>query len=143
MTTQHTAAQSYTLPAALALAEAGDRAEQYESDQAAAARAACLLLAATVRDLLTDCDHDAPFDATALELRLNPGPGTVSATGFYWTTEGERQEFQGAEDRYHLQGWAHYLTTDNQDTWEQLCTVTDGGTHATRYRLDLIRASAS
>ncbi|MFE4263427.1 hypothetical protein [Streptomyces sp. NPDC056883] len=143
MTPQQITAQSYTLPAALALAEAGDRAEQYETDQAGAARAACLLLAATVRDLLTDCDHDAPFDATGLELRLNPGPGTVSATGYYWTADGERREFQGADDVYHLQGWAHFLTTDNQDTWEQLCAVQDGGTHTTWYRLDLIRASAS
>ncbi|WP_327267161.1 hypothetical protein OG444_40230 (plasmid) [Streptomyces sp. NBC_01232] len=137
-----TAAQSYTLPDSLTLAEAADRADDCSTDSAAVARAVCLLLAATVRDLLTKGDHDAGFDATGLELLRHHVLGTMTATGYYWTADGGRHQFEEANASYDLTGWSCDLTDKNQDAWEPLCTALDGDDLGTRYRLDLPRAAA-
>ncbi|WP_331756618.1 hypothetical protein [Streptomyces sp. NBC_01568] len=142
MTHQPTAAQSYTLPDSLTLAEAADRTEAHGAAPADVARAVCLLLAATVRDLLTGDDHDAKFDAVGLELLRNHVLGTMTATGYYWTADGGRRQFEEACASYELTGWSCDLTDENRDAWEALCTVLDGDDLSTRYRLDLPRAAA-
>ncbi|WP_328925550.1 hypothetical protein OG429_13430 [Streptomyces sp. NBC_00190] len=106
------------------------------------ARSICLLLAATVRDLLTDCDHDAAFDATGLELVLNRTTEVATATGFYWTSGGQYAEFTGTWDIFHLRNWSSGLTSHNRETWAQLCEVLGEDDEYARYRLDLTRAAA-
>ncbi|MFE3557284.1 hypothetical protein ACFXKW_20815 [Streptomyces sp. NPDC059193] len=133
--------QSYTLPDCIYLAEAAD-VDPTTADPAHVARAMCLLLAGTVRDLLTETDHDAPFDATGLELCLLHATGEVKATGFYWTAGGEYREFPGVEDTYHLNGWTCDLNDHNGEAWKPLCDLIGGDVNATRYRLDLTRAAA-
>ncbi|WP_406050980.1 hypothetical protein OG280_26365 [Streptomyces virginiae] len=133
--------QSYQLPDGLHLAQALDRAEAPDAEAADIARSMCLLLAATVRDILTDHDHDAGFDATGLELLFTAANGTVNAPGSYWTGDGTHREFEGTEDTYHLDGWAHALDETNRDTWASLCEVLDDNGHTVRYRLDLTRAA--
>ncbi|WP_327413843.1 hypothetical protein [Streptomyces sp. NBC_01233] len=132
------AGQSYQLPDGLHLAQALDRAEAPDAPAADIARSMCLLLAATVRDILTDHDHNA----TGLELLFSLANSTVNASGSYWTGDGTRREFAGTEDTYHLNGWAHSLDETNRDTWASLCEVLGENGHTVRYRLDLTRAAA-
>ncbi|WP_406738591.1 hypothetical protein OG365_24550 [Streptomyces sp. NBC_00853] len=139
--TQNTG-QSYQLPDGLHLAQALDRAEAPDAPAADIARSMCLLLAATVRDILTDHDHDAAFDATDLELLFTLANGTVNASGSYWTGDGTCREFAGTEDTYDLNGWAHSLDETNRETWASLCEVLGENGHTVRYRLDLTRAAA-
>lgn len=134
--------QSYQLPDGLRLAQALDRAEAPDAPAADVARSMCLGLAATVRDILTDHDHEAAFDATGLELVFTLANSSVNASGSYWTGDGTRREFAGTEDTYHLNEWAHSLDGTNRDTWAALCEVLGENSHTVRYRLDLTRAAA-
>ncbi|MET9318791.1 hypothetical protein ABZX75_01115 [Streptomyces sp. NPDC003038] len=136
----HNPGQSYQLPDGLHLAQALDRAEAPGAQAADIARSMCLLLAATVRDILTDHDHDAAFDATGLELLFTLDNSTVKASGFYWTGDDTRLEFTGPEDTYHLDGWTSELDETNRETWSSLCEVLSDDGHTVRYRLDLTRA---
>ncbi|MEW1804203.1 hypothetical protein ACIGO7_07870 [Streptomyces virginiae] len=138
--TQNTG-ESYQLPDDRHLAQALDRAEAPDAKADDVARIMCLLLAAEVRDILTDHQYPAPFDATGLEL-LCTADGTVRASGAYWTGDGTRREFEEAGAEYHLGAWACELDNTNRDTWSPLCEPLGDNGHTARYRLDLIRAAA-
>jgi hypothetical protein len=112
------------------------RAAQADADLA---RAACLIIAAAVRDLLTDHDHEAPFDAVELELTLHPG--CVTTDGTYWTAAGEQRQIDDQHGLYETGEWTSYLTENNRVGWEPLCRRTGSDGQATVYRLDLIRAA--
>ncbi|MFF5808241.1 hypothetical protein [Streptomyces sp. NPDC012746] len=133
--------QSYTLPDAQALSSILDR-HWYETSATPESIAAtmCLLLASTVRDLLTGCDRTQPFDATGLELQLHTR-GWVEATGAYWTADGTRRRFHDIDALDALREAPSDLSPDNSGGWMPLCTLLGGTTEYTRYRLDLTRAA--
>lgn len=137
-------AQSYTLPDAQHLYDAERRAEELWSLSESgtgddeAARIMCLMLAAALRDILTDHDHVAAFDATGLELDFRHGAGT--ATGVYWTASGHTRRIADPVDVGDLDYRSWQLRFDNRGGWEPLCTPT--GRHNV-YRLDLPRAAAA
>ncbi|MFH8642723.1 hypothetical protein [Streptomyces goshikiensis] len=133
--------QSYRVPDNEALRDALALADSCLVGREAAARTMCVLLAATIRDLFTDYEPEAPFDAVALELLLHIS-GRVSPSGWYWTADGTRRELPGAEDTYHLSEWSGELGKANRAGWLPLCTLIGGTMQFTRYRLDLARAAA-
>ncbi|MFJ8166538.1 hypothetical protein ACIRBY_37240 [Streptomyces sp. NPDC096136] len=137
---------AYTVPDGAHLAAAAKRVYDLQETGTAGpemGRTVAVLLASVVRDVLTDCDHAAPFDAAALELTAYSGTAaTVAATGTYWTAAGEPRELT-ADDRAELNHWAYRLDHPGaRSGWEPLCTVLSPGA-VTRYRLDLARAAAA
>ncbi|MEY2233135.1 hypothetical protein [Streptomyces sp. BF23-19] len=138
--TQNTG-ESYQLPDDRHLAQALDRAEAPDAQADDIARIMCLLLAATVRDILTDHEYPAAFDAVGLELHAT-ADGTVRTTGAYWVGDGTRREFEEPGAEYHLDAWACELDNANRDTWAPLCELLSDDSGTARYRLDLIRAAA-
>ncbi|MFI5545867.1 hypothetical protein ACIA6E_19085 [Streptomyces sp. NPDC051815] len=136
-----TTGESYQLPDDRHLAQALDRAEAPDAQADDVARIMCLLLAATVRDILTGHEYPAAFDAVGLEL-VCTADGTVRTTGAYWVGDGTRREFEEPGSEYHLDAWACELDNANRDTWAALCELLSDDGGAARYRLDLIRAAA-
>ncbi|MFF9690434.1 hypothetical protein [Streptomyces sp. NPDC014623] len=107
-----------------------------------------VVTAAGVRDGLTGCDPDAPFDATHLEL-TEGFDGDLWATGRYWTADGAERTFAehaadgaGAGIVHDLNEWTSYLSTDNVHVWHPLCTELPDRDGRPAYRLDLTRAAA-
>ncbi|MBD2829863.1 hypothetical protein ID875_20995 [Streptomyces globisporus] len=121
--------------------EARDRVHRA---QARMARVTCALIAASVRDVLTDNDPDptAPFDAAHLRLHLYPS-GRVGTDGTYWTIGGKRRRLDML-DLFDLIHWTQLLNTANRQGWEPLCAEEEDHAHhdLTSFRLDLARAAA-
>ncbi|GGX36397.1 hypothetical protein [Streptomyces chryseus] len=132
---------AYTLPDPATLVEEIELAELFL--QAAAnnrARVRCVVIAAGVRDLLTDHQHDRGFDAVALEL-IHAPRSPVIAPGTYWTAAGERREIADDSGLWELHEHISELDAANAEGWQPLCTrigISEDGTH---YRLDLIKAA--
>ncbi|MCX4722038.1 hypothetical protein OG818_40820 [Streptomyces virginiae] len=115
-----------------------------DADLVERARAVCLLLAATVRDLLVDDvdDADAPFDAVELELAHAHATGLVQPTGHYWTADGTRLALPDEGDLDHLTGLVLWELGDHsRAAWSPLCTLQGTTPDAALYRLDLTQAA--
>lgn len=105
-------------------------------------RVMCHIIAAGVRDILTDNDPDpqAPFDAVLAELVWYPSGGVVHLSGAYWTAAGTRGDLD-PHSVYELNEWAEYLGENNAHVWQPLCElISDDGDTAV-YRFDLVRAA--
>lgn len=140
--------QSYQLPDDLTAAldaarEHGETEEGEASPQLA--RVICTVLAAAVRDILTDFDHALPFDAVGLALYVHDRSGMVSVpAGTYWTASGQVRHIEDATALYGLSEWTDYLSVGNfAGGWGPLCTAVNPGADpaATVYRLDLTAAA--
>jgi hypothetical protein len=123
----------------LAVDEARDRVHRAEERMA---RVACALIAASVRDLLTDYDPDpaAPFDAQTFRLTVNPHQRVVT-DGTYWTASGEERRITDTFDLFGLAEWTTELDYYNRAVWEPLCRVEEKEGESTHYRLNLAQAA--
>ncbi|MFJ4343032.1 hypothetical protein [Streptomyces sp. NPDC088915] len=123
-----------------AVDEARDRVRRAEARMT---RVACALIAASVRDILTDYDPDpaAPFDAVAFRLTVNPYRRVVT-DGTYWTASGEERRITDHLDLFGLGEWVSELDGHNRDVWEPLCQDDGREDGLKRYRLDLAQAAA-
>ncbi|MBA0053453.1 hypothetical protein E0L36_22015 [Streptomyces sp. AJS327] len=118
-------AKSYPLPEGPDMGQAVDSA--LKASQAAAqrlGRVMCVITAAAVRDVLTDRDHDAPFDAEWVEVAVS-GDGSLFATGWYWPVSGERTAFadvvdDAANEVFDMNEWTPYLDDSNREVWEPI-----------------------
>ncbi|MFB7424763.1 hypothetical protein ACFC0K_15970 [Streptomyces hydrogenans] len=115
------------------------------------ARGIAVVIAASVRDLLTAGHPEAPLDATHIEL-ADEGNGSLYLTGTYWTGTGRQRTFHSTEGvenaeeaRAALNEWAQCLDGRHSETWLPLVTarqlIDDGYVYCT-YRLDLAKAAA-
>ncbi|MEU5900371.1 hypothetical protein [Streptomyces venezuelae] len=118
---------------ALALDDAHERIQRAEDRLA---RVACAYIAEAVRDVLTDGDPDAPFDAARLRLVRQQGRTSLCTDGTYWTTSGEERRFDSTELMDSLAGLTDQLHDGNAPVWTPLCQQ-----DATGYRLDLTQAA--
>lgn len=59
-------------------------------------RVMAVVTAAAMRDILTDFDHSAPFDAARVQLTEGED-GSLFPTGRYWTAAGEERMFADAD----------------------------------------------
>jgi hypothetical protein len=123
----------------LAVDEARDRVHRAEERMA---RVACALIAASVRDILTDYDPDpaAPFDAQTFRLTVNPHQRVVT-DGTYWTASGEERRITDTFDLFGLAEWTTELDYYNRAVWEPLCRVEEKEGESTHYRLNLAQAA--
>ncbi|MGW6462038.1 hypothetical protein ACWF94_39950 [Streptomyces sp. NPDC055078] len=129
---------TYHLPGPRELVNAIDTAQaRLAAADAHRARVACTVIAAAVRDILTDFDHDAEFDATGLALLVGEHRGAVIPRGTYWTASDEVRHIEDPHAQDGLSEWVSHLNGDNRAGWEPLCTVLSRG----YYRLDLARAA--
>ncbi|MFF4726359.1 hypothetical protein ACFY3M_13610 [Streptomyces mirabilis] len=110
-------------------------------------RVMAVVTAAAVRDILTGCDPDAPFDAATLELV--EGEDGLFPSGRYWTTDGTERLFSdivGETDAgngiHDMSGWTAYLDADTRDVWRDLTTVRDNRDGREVYAFDLARAAS-
>ena len=126
--------------AALYAAQLLADATQREADTRTG-RVMCHIIAAGVRDILTDNDPDpeAPFDAVLAELISYPS-GFVQLSGAYWTAAGERGELD-PHALFELNEWAGYLDEANKHVWQPLCELISDQDGRAVYRLDLVRAA--
>ncbi|GHH54954.1 hypothetical protein [Streptomyces candidus] len=124
----------------LALDDAHERLQRAEDRLA---RIACAHIAAAVRDILTDHDPDAPFDAAHLRLIRQRGTAHVLSTdGTYWTTSGEQRRIEPSDlTDDGLLGWTNQLHEGNRPVWLPLCKHEGPIGEAVGYRLDLTQAA--
>lgn len=134
---------SYLPPTTAALRHAVTTADTLrESAPAANARMVCTVIAAAVRDILTNDTPGARFDAAALELVLDEGTGGVHATGTYWTVNGEQRRITEQDDVDGLAEWTRELNSLNRSGWQPLCeSEPRRGTAGRPFRLNLMRAA--
>ncbi|MYS32938.1 hypothetical protein K388_06947 [Streptomyces sp. KhCrAH-43] len=106
------------------------------------ARVACTHIAATVRDILTDHEPSAPFDATHLRLTGRLGREPLTTDGTYWTAAGEQRGIPAGEPFDVLSGWVSQLNWGSRHIWRPLCETPDApGANGVSYRLDLAQAA--
>ncbi|KPI33294.1 hypothetical protein OV450_1382 [Actinobacteria bacterium OV450] len=149
MTTQPPTRPAYPLPDGRAISTAAHEAlEVARKANERLGRAMAVTVAAAVRDILTDCDHEAPFDAAGLELVEDDG-ATLHATGRYWTADGEARDFAttpGVDDGqfgvFEMNEWVNYLGDSNWEVWRPLCTSEPDREGRSVWRLDLAKAAA-
>ncbi|MBO8189902.1 hypothetical protein [Streptomyces spirodelae] len=115
-----------------------DAHERIQRAEDRLARVACAHIAAAVRDVLTDHEPAAPFDATHLRLT---GHDVLSTDGTYWTATGEERRIPASDLLDDgLLGWVNQLNHGNRHIWRPLCetenTITEVG-----HRLDLGQAA--
>ncbi|MEV4042848.1 hypothetical protein [Streptomyces sp. NPDC049744] len=122
-----------------AVDEARDRVHRAEARMA---RVACALIAASVRDILTDYDPDptAPFDAVTFRLTVNQHQRVIT-DGTYWTASGEERRITDHLDLFGLAEWTTELDYYNRAVWEPLCQYEGKEPGARHYRLDLAQAA--
>ncbi|MER7688742.1 hypothetical protein [Streptomyces sp. NPDC097610] len=101
----------------------------------------CHIIAAGVRDILTDSDPapEAPFDAVLVELVQYPS-GTVQLTGTYWTADLTPRQLD-MHAVHDLNEWAAHLNDDNGHVWKPLCELISDENDTAVYRFDLVRAA--
>ncbi|MFF4292117.1 hypothetical protein ACFY0N_00505 [Streptomyces vinaceus] len=110
-------------------------------------RVMAVVTAAAVRDILTDCDHDAGFDAAHVEL-TEGASGSLFPTGRYWTTSGQELTFASTpgverpEDGiYQMSEWTTYLDDSTRDVWWPLVEELADNKGRPAYRFDLAKAA--
>ncbi|MCM2388815.1 hypothetical protein [Streptomyces albipurpureus] len=129
---------TYDLPEPGELTIAIDHAQaQLATADAHRARIACTVIAAAVRDILTDFDHDAEFDAAGLALRVGEYGCAAVPLGTYWTATDEVHHIEDPDALDGLSEWVSHLNWDNRAGWQPLCIAISRG----YYRLDLARAA--
>ncbi|WP_434593308.1 hypothetical protein [Streptomyces sp. A5-4] len=111
-------------------------------------RVMAVVTAAAVRDVLTDNDHEAGFDAAHAEL-VEAVDGSLHATGRYWTADGTETSFTeaiGEADAgmgvFGMNEWVPYLGYENSDVWKPLVTTLPDRDGQPAYRFDLAKAAA-
>ncbi|MGA5643373.1 hypothetical protein ACPCTN_32105 [Streptomyces cinereoruber] len=111
-------------------------------------RVMAVVTALAVADILTDNDHDAPFDAAHAEL-IEAVDGSLHATGRYWTASGEGRTFAdvvgGHAHNWGVFGmneWTPYLGYENEDVWKPLVDELPPRNGRKVYRIDLAKAAA-
>ncbi|MFJ3366424.1 hypothetical protein [Streptomyces anthocyanicus] len=104
-------------------------------------RVMCHIIAAGVRDILTDHDDDpaAPFGAVLVEVVQYPS-GTVQLTGTYWTADRSAGQLD-PWSVHELNEWAAHLDDDNGHVWKPLCELISDENDTAVYRFDLVRAA--
>ncbi|MFE6186479.1 hypothetical protein ACFQ6U_18850 [Streptomyces sp. NPDC056465] len=148
--TSPTPAPSYSIPdGAVERAALHDAIHNTHQASQRLARGVIVVIAAAVRDILTNNHPGAPFDAVYAELR-EARDGSLWATGRYWTKNGEDRTFattEGVEDpdmaTYGMNEWVPYLDGSNYDTWGPFVTElpVDPSRLGRSYRFDLARAA--
>ncbi|MFC8220445.1 hypothetical protein ACFUTY_19995 [Streptomyces sp. NPDC057362] len=122
-----------------------DAHERIQRAEDRLARVACAHVAAAVRDVLTDHEPTAPFDATHLRLTGRLGTDVLSTDGTYWTATGEERRIPAGELFDGLLGWVNQLNYGNRHIWRPLCetegTVVGAIGAPVGYRLDLAQAA--
>ncbi|MEU9481938.1 hypothetical protein [Streptomyces sp. NPDC048191] len=106
------------------------------------AHIACAHIAAAVRDILTEDEPSAPFDATHLRLLWHGRRSELSTDGTYWTSRGEQRRIDVAEMDV-LAGWVDQLNDRTRHIWRPLCERDEPRTlgEPFGYRLDLAQAA--
>ncbi|MFF0395177.1 hypothetical protein ACFYSJ_05225 [Streptomyces sp. NPDC005248] len=148
MTTNAPQTPAYQLPDGQKIGTAADEALQDLSKaQERVGRVMALVTAAAVRDILTDNNHDAPFDATHAELIEAPD-GSLHATGRYWTADGTETSFTATlrrstgDEVFDMNEWVPYLDSDNERVWKPLVEEMPAKDGQRVYRIDLTKAAA-
>ncbi|MEW2568352.1 hypothetical protein [Streptomyces sp. NPDC047070] len=147
MTTQTAPRPAYRIPANLSSAvDAALKATDGAHDRLG--RAMVVTTAAAVRDILTGCKADAPFDASAVEL-AETADGGLFPSGRYWTLAGEERDFveavgltEAGNGIHDMSGWTAYLDESTRDVWHPLCNQLPDRHGRAVYALDLLRAAA-
>lgn len=147
MTNQNPSRPAYRIPAHLgAAAHAALNTTLAAREQLG--RAMLVATAAAVRDILTDHQPDAPFDASAVEL-VEGEDGSLFPTGRYWTLGGVERTFAdtvGLADAgngiHGMSEWTAYLDDDNRNVWGPLCTELPERDRRPAWALDLLRAAS-
>ncbi|MFD0209128.1 hypothetical protein ACFVH9_08320 [Streptomyces hirsutus] len=148
MTNQTSPRPAYRLPASDVLGAAVDEAlNGATTAHERLGRVMAVVTAAAVRDILTGCDHDAPFDAAKVELV--EGEDGLFPTGRYWTAAGDERTFTEAIGQveagnalHDMSGWTAYLDNSTRDVWGPLCDDLDDHDGRLAFALDLLRAAA-
>ncbi|MER6559740.1 hypothetical protein ABT300_18800 [Streptomyces sp. NPDC001027] len=149
MSDQAPSRPAYRLPDSGALGAATDTTlKDAERAHEQLGRVMVVVTAAAVRDILTGCKPDAPFDAAAVEL-VEGADGSLFPNGRYWTLAGDERTFtetvgltEAGNGIHDMSGWTAYLDDNTQDVWRPLCTELPDRNGRPAYRLDLLRAAA-
>ncbi|MEU2487069.1 hypothetical protein ABZ593_20980 [Streptomyces sp. NPDC012617] len=149
MTNQAPQSPAYPLPTGQALSTAAHEAlNAHTAAVARLGRVMAVVTAAAVRDILTDTDHDAPFDAAHAELVAAPD-GSLHGTGRYWTADGTETSFteavgehEAAMGVFGMNEWTPFLGYDNQKVWKPLVEELPARDGQKAYRFDLAKAAA-
>ncbi|MFJ7586983.1 hypothetical protein ACIQZO_06230 [Streptomyces sp. NPDC097617] len=149
MTNQAPQKPAYPLPDGRAISMAAHEAlAAHFQAGARLGRVMAVVTAAAVRDILTDHDHEAPFDAAHTEL-VEAADGALYGTGRYWTADGTETSFteavgehEAAMGVYGMNEWTPYLDHGNRDVWKPLVTELPARNGQPAYRLDLAKAAA-
>ncbi|MFD6936295.1 hypothetical protein ACFWAP_09105 [Streptomyces goshikiensis] len=140
---------AYPLPTGRQISTAAhDAVASHQAAVYRLARVMAVVTAAAVRDILTNCDHTAPFDAAYAEL-VQDRTGGLWASGKYWTTAGEERTFSSTpgverpeDGLYEMNEWVPYLDGSNHSIWRPLVEdLADQGPYKA-YRFDLAKAAA-
>ncbi|MFE3033029.1 hypothetical protein ACFXKY_15465 [Streptomyces canus] len=149
MSDQTPSRPAYRLPDSSALGGAIETAlNDAERAHDQLGRVMTVVTAAAVRDILTGCKPDAPFDAAAVEL-VEGADGSLFPNGRYWTMAGDEATFtetvgltEAGNGIHDMSGWTAYLNDDTRDVWGPLCSELPDRNGRPAYRLDLVRAAA-
>ena len=149
MTNQAHQTPAYPLPDGQAISKAAEAAlNAYFAAVARLGRVMAVVTAAAVRDILTNCDHDAPFDAAYAELVEAEG-SSLHATGRYWTADGTETSFTEAigevdagSSVFDMNEWTPYLNDGNREVWGPLVEEMADRDGRPVYRIDLAKAAA-
>ncbi|NGO66779.1 hypothetical protein [Streptomyces boncukensis] len=143
-----TEAKSYPLPDGRDIGEAVDSAlKASHAADLRLGRVMAVVTAAAVRDVLTDCDHDAPFDAEWVEV-TETGDGSLFATGWYWSASGERTAFEDvigdpANKVFDINEWTPHLDETNREVWQPISErLPDDSDGRAMWRINLAAAAA-
>ncbi|MDQ0962002.1 hypothetical protein QFZ66_005880 [Streptomyces sp. B4I13] len=148
MTDQPPTRPAYRLPDSSALGAATDKAlNNAERAHEQLGRVMAVVTAAAVRDILTGCKPDAPFDAAAVEL-VEDADGSLFPNGRYWTMAGDERTFtetvgltEAGNGIHDMSGWTAYLNDNTRDVWGPLCTKLTDRDGRPAYALDLAQAA--
>ncbi|WP_030236842.1 hypothetical protein [Streptomyces sp. NRRL S-350] len=135
---------AYNLPDGEAIGAAVDAVLiEEQGDRQRLGRVMLVVLAAAVRDILTNCEPGAGFDAAHAEL-VQGADGELSLTGRYWTGGWEELTFAttpGVEDAevglHDVTEWTQYLDESTAPTWRPVCTALPSRGGRPAYRVDL------
>ncbi|WP_433856683.1 hypothetical protein [Streptomyces kronopolitis] len=149
MTTHGPKTRAYPLPDGSAISTAAHKTlGELHAVQQKVGHVMAVVTAAAVRDILTGCDHDAPFDAAWVEVAETPD-GTLFASGAYWTTAGERRTFiddlgeaDGGTGVFEMNEWTPYLDDTNREVWEPISERLADRDGCRVFRIDLAKAAA-
>ncbi|MCX5326307.1 hypothetical protein [Streptomyces sp. NBC_00120] len=148
MTIHGPQARAYLLPDGHAISTAIDSVlAELNAVQQRVGRVMVVVTAAAVRDVLTGCDHDAPFDAAWAEV-VEQLDGTLFASGAYWTAAGERRTFvgdfgltDGSNAVFDMNEWTPYLDGTNRGVWEPISERLADRDGRRVFRIDLAKAA--